>query len=68
VAVTRIVANLYMPDPTALAGFYKKVFDLDIPLDMDWITFLTNDATQKIKMHTASEGGSAPSYLSFQSA
>ena len=56
--VTRIVANLFAPDPAALAQFYKDVFDLDIPLDMEWITFLTNGATQKIELHTASEGGS----------
>ena len=57
-AVTRIIANLRAPDPTALAQFYKQVFDLDLPLDMGWITFLTSDTTQKIELHTASEGGS----------
>ena len=56
--VTRIVANLNAPDPTALAAFYKDVFDLEIPLDMNWITFLSSDRTQKIELHTASEGGS----------
>lgn len=56
--VTRIVANLNAPDPIALARFYKDVFDLDIPLDMKWIAFLTNGSTQKIELHTASEGGS----------
>jgi predicted enzyme related to lactoylglutathione lyase len=55
--VTRIVANIYAPDPIALANFYKDVFDLDIPSDMKWITFLSNDSTQKIELHTASEGG-----------
>jgi|TARA_R110002020_G_scaffold474460_1_gene705920 predicted enzyme related to lactoylglutathione lyase len=57
-AVTRIIANLRAPDPTALAQFYKQVFDLDLPLDMGWITFLTRDTTQKIELHTASQGGS----------
>jgi predicted enzyme related to lactoylglutathione lyase len=57
-AVTRIIANLRAPDPTALAQFYKQVFDLDLPLDMGWITFLTRDTTQKIELHAASEGGS----------
>lgn len=56
--VTRIIANLKAPDPKALAEFYKKVFGLDLPLDMGWITFLTKDTTQKIELHTASEGGS----------
>ena len=57
-AVTRIVANLSAPDPMALAKFYRKVFDLDLPFDMGWIAFLSRDTTQKIELHTASEGGS----------
>jgi predicted enzyme related to lactoylglutathione lyase len=56
-AVTRIVANLTALDPEGLARFYQKVFDLDVPHDMGWIAFLTNDATQKIELHTASQGG-----------
>lgn len=56
-AVTRIVANLYAPEPGALALFYKDVFELELPLDMGWITFLTSGSTQKIELHTASEGG-----------
>jgi len=56
--VTRIVANLKAPDPMALAKFYKEVFELDLPFDMGWIVFLNNkDATQKIELHTASQGG-----------
>lgn len=57
-AVTRIVANLTAPDPTALARFYEQVFDLDLPHDMGWIAFLNKDATQQIELHTASQGGS----------
>ena len=56
--VTRIVANLKAPDPMALAKFYKQVFELDLPFDMGWIAFLSKDSTQKIELHTASEGGS----------
>jgi predicted enzyme related to lactoylglutathione lyase len=56
-AVTRIVANLTAPDPMALAKFYQEVFELDLSLDMGWITFLSRDTTQKIELHTASEGG-----------
>lgn len=56
--VTRIVANLFAPDPVALARFYQEVFELDLPLDMGWISFLTRDTTQKIELHTASQGGS----------
>ena len=57
-AATRIVANLAAPNPIALALFYKEVFQLDIPFDMGWIAFLSRDTTQKIELHTASEGGS----------
>ena len=57
-AVTRIVANLYTTDPLALAKFYETVFGLDMPLDMGWISFLTNDSRQQIELHTASQGGS----------
>lgn len=57
-AITRIVANLSAADPIALAKFYRDIFGLDIPLDMGWISFLTNDSCQKIELHTASQGGS----------
>jgi predicted enzyme related to lactoylglutathione lyase len=57
-AVTRIVANLTAPDPVGLARFYAEVFGLELPFDMGWIAFLSSDATQKIELHTASEGGS----------
>lgn len=57
-AVTRIIANLSAADPIALAKFYGDVFDLDIPLDMGWISFLTNSSQQKIELHAASQGGS----------
>lgn len=56
-AVTRIVANLNAPDPMALAKFYRLVFDLDLPFDMGWIAFLSRESTQKIELHTASQGG-----------
>ena len=55
--VTRIIANLAAPDPIALAKFYEETFDLDMPFDMGWIAFLNSNATQKIELHTASEGG-----------
>lgn len=56
-AVTRIVANLTARDPVALAKFYRAVFGLDLTYDMGWIAFLGRDASQKIELHTASEGG-----------
>ena len=57
-AVTRIVANLIAPDPMGLAKFYEEAFELNLPFDMGWIAFLSKEATQKIELHTASEGGS----------
>ena len=56
--VTRIVANLPASDPLALAEFYREVFNMSLPLDMGWISFLATDSTQKIELHAASEGGS----------
>lgn len=57
-AVTRIVANLNATDPMRLAKFYEQVFELHVPFDMGWIAFLNADATQKIELHLASQGGS----------
>ena len=57
-AVTRIAANLAAPNPMALAKFYEEVFELDLTFDRGWIAFLGKDTTQKIELHTASEGGS----------
>ena len=57
-AVTRIVANLTAPDPVGLGRFYQRVFELDMPHDMGWIAFLNKDVSQKIELHTASQGGS----------
>src|SRR4029453_15140935 len=57
-AVTRIVANLTAPDPLGLAKFYNDVFELDLPYDMGWVTFLSANRPQKVELHTASEGGS----------
>jgi len=56
-AVTRIIANLTAPDPKGLARFYEQVFELDLPHDMGWIAFLNSNETQKIELHTASQGG-----------
>ncbi|NCP19607.1 MAG: glyoxalase [Erythrobacter sp.] len=56
-AVTRIVANLSAADPTKLAEFYRDIFELDLSLDMGWISFLQNGKQQNIELHTASEGG-----------
>ena len=41
-----------------LANFYQEAFGLSLAFDMGWISFLGNDSTQKIELHTASQGGS----------
>ena len=55
--VTRIVANLTAADPVQLAKFYWAAFGLDLSFDMSWIAFLSGGGSQKIELHTASEGG-----------
>ncbi len=56
-AVTRIVANLRCDDPAALATFYATAFGLNLLHDMGWIAFLEAGSSQKIELHTATEGG-----------
>ena len=56
-AVTRIVANIRADKPAQIADFYRRVFGLDLALDMSWITFLEGGGQQKVEMHVASEGG-----------
>ena len=42
--------------------FTKGVFELDLPLDMGWISFLTNGSMQKIELHAALQGGSGTDF------
>lgn len=56
--VKRIVPNLSAGDPAALAGFYARVFGLEIEADMGWIQFLKGPATGHDKLQIASQGGS----------
>jgi predicted enzyme related to lactoylglutathione lyase len=57
-ATRRIVANLFAPDPAALAAFYQKVFDLDVPMDMGWIAVVQGEGAQKPGLQLAQHGGS----------
>lgn len=41
-AVRRIVPNVFDADPTATRDFYARVFDLDVAMDMGWITTLVS--------------------------
>ena len=56
--VIRIVPNLNARDPVGLAAFYRQAFGLEQPFEMGWIAFLETRGSQKIEMHTASQGGS----------
>ncbi len=54
-----IVPNLPAPDPAGLAGFYRRVFGLEVELDMGWIAFLGGPAERSAsRLQIASEGGS----------
>ena len=56
--VTRIVANLSAPDPMGLGEVLPGGIRARSTLRNGWIAFLSKDSTQKIELHTASEGGS----------
>lgn len=57
--VRRIVPNLKTSDPTGCAEFYRRVFGLDVLMDMDWIvTMGERDTTSPLQLSLAREGGS----------
>lgn len=56
--VTRIIPNLPAEDPAALAGFYARVFGLEVEFDMGWICFLSGAEERPARLQVASEGGS----------
>lgn len=57
-AVRRIVADLFAADPSALAGFYKAVFDLEIAMDFGWIaTMAGEERLMKPQLSLANQGG-----------
>jgi catechol 2,3-dioxygenase-like lactoylglutathione lyase family enzyme len=55
--VLRIVPNLSSRQPSALARFYRDLFDLDIVMDHGWITTLAAGTTRMPQLSLASEGG-----------
>ncbi|NKB27005.1 MAG: glyoxalase [Rhodobacteraceae bacterium] len=56
--VLRIVSDLEVSDPQALAGFYERLFGLKIVMDAGFIVTLQGDAPAPIQISLASEGGS----------
>lgn len=58
VNVLRIVADIRVDDPAALADFYAEVFDLDILMDHGWIVTLGSAQETRPQLSFAAEGGS----------
>lgn len=57
-AVLRIVPNMISGDPAALADFWQGLFDLDRPMQMDFITTVQASGTvQPPQVSFATEGG-----------
>ncbi len=54
----RIVANIATPDVTAAKRFYEDVLGLDTLMDHGWIITYGTDATARVQISIASEGGS----------
>ena len=43
--VRRIVPNVFDADSEASRAFYSEVFELDVAMDMGWVTTLASEAT-----------------------
>jgi len=56
--VLRITANIAHDDPAQVAGFYSRVFGLEVAMDMGWIVTLAGPGSGPIQLSAASEGGS----------
>ena len=56
--VKRIVADVATEDVASVRAFYEDLFDLTPVMDQGWIVTLTSDATTKVQISIASEGGS----------
>ncbi|MEM6939488.1 MAG: VOC family protein [Pseudomonadota bacterium] len=57
VKVLRITADLSAPDPSALAAFYRDLFDLEIAMDMGWIVTLEGPAPGPQQVSLMAHGG-----------
>ncbi|MGJ8570264.1 MAG: VOC family protein [Hoeflea sp.] len=58
--VKRVVANIAASpeEMSAAKAFYRDVFDLEIAMDLGWITTLTSSGSMTPQISFASEGGS----------
>ena len=56
--IKRIVANIATDSVQKVRDFYIALFDLDIAMDMGWISTLTSQNSAQIQISIACEGGS----------
>ena len=56
--IKRIVSNIPADSVAELRRFYVQLFDLDVVMDLGWITTLASGETAPIQLSIASEGGS----------
>ena len=62
-AVKRIVPNVFDADPASTRAFYEDVFELDVAMDLGWITTLSapgNPSAQVSVFGTDGEEGRDP--------
>ncbi len=56
--IKRITANLATDDVTGLRGFYVELFNMDVVMDIGWITTLQGQSQTPVQLSIAYEGGS----------
>lgn len=56
--VKRIIANIETREVEKAAGFYEKIFGLDLLMDHGWIRTCGSDTKMSVQISFASEGGS----------
>ncbi len=56
--VRRIVANLPADDTGKAAAFYRDLLDLDVLMDLGWLTTFGGKTPAPVQVSVATEGGS----------
>lgn len=56
--VKRIVANIATSDVAAARRFYGEVLGLDLLMDLGWIVTWGSEATMRVQVGVATQGGS----------
>lgn len=57
-SVRRIVPNVKVDDPEAVAAFYREILELDLLMDLGWIHTYGNSSEMTVQISLATEGGS----------